>query len=168
MKSYQPSRRDVLAGFGALAGTSALMGTSALAGGHLANQELRTVGLSVTVQERILNDFKAVSCVGSVSGKADIFPNTQTELLSGSSAYDVWETIGERLPAMTVTKTINTIPTADLENWANIRPIFTDTDSRMSPEARSLDKFGQMKPKQSCGWFLPCLTLTQSDIALTL
>ncbi len=136
MKSYQPSRRDVLAGAGALAGTSALLGTSALSGGHLASQELRTVGLSVTVQERILNDFKAVSGVGSVSGKADIFPNTQTELLSGSSAYDVWETIGERLPAMTVTKTISSIPTADLENWANIRPIFTDTDSRMSPEAQ--------------------------------
>jgi spermidine/putrescine-binding protein len=136
MKYTQPSRRDVLAGAGALAGSAALMGTSALAGGHLGAQELRTVGLSVTVQERILNDFKAVSGVGSVSGKADIFPNTQTELLSGSSAYDVWETIGERLPAMTVTKTIKPMPTSDLKNWANIRPIFTDTDPRMSPEAQ--------------------------------
>ena len=61
MKYTQPSRRDVLAGAGALAGSAALMGTSALAGGHLGAQELRTVGLSVTVQERILNDFKAVS-----------------------------------------------------------------------------------------------------------
>ena len=136
MNNYQPSRRDVLAGAGALAGSAALMGTSALAGGHLGAQELRTVGLSVTVQERILNDFKAVSGVGSVSGKADIFPNTQTELLSGSSAYDVWETIGERLPAMTVTKTIKPMPTSDLKNWANIRPIFTDADPRMSPEAQ--------------------------------
>jgi len=96
MKNFQPSRREVLAGAGALAGTAAVMGSSALAGSHLANQELRTVGLSVTVQERILNNFKAASGIGSVSGKADIFPNTQTELLSGSSAYDVWETIGER------------------------------------------------------------------------
>jgi spermidine/putrescine-binding protein len=28
------------------------------------------------------------------------------------------------------------MPTSDLKNWANIRPIFTDTDPRMSPEAQ--------------------------------
>ncbi|MEM6848215.1 MAG: extracellular solute-binding protein [Pseudomonadota bacterium] len=90
----------------------------------IADQELRTVGLSVTVQERILNDFKERSGVGSVSGKADIYPNTQTELLSGSNAYDVWETIGERLPAMTITNTIKSIPTSDIPAWQNIREIF--------------------------------------------
>lgn len=136
MNHFHPSRRGFLAGAGALAGSTALMGTKAIAGSHLANQELRTVGLSVTVQERILNDFKAVSGVGSVSGKADIFPNTQTELLSGSKAYDVWETIGERLPAMTITKTIKPIPTADLSNWGNIRSIFTQTDPRMEARAQ--------------------------------
>jgi len=103
---------------------------------NIADQELRTVGLSVTVQERILNDFKAESGVGSVSGKADIFPNTQTELLSGSNAYDCWETIGERLPAMTATNTIKPIPTANLSNWANIRPTFTEADSRMEARAQ--------------------------------
>ena len=136
MKNLHPSRRGFMAGSAALAGSTALMGTRAFADGHLASQELRTVGLSVTVQERILNDFKAASGVGSVSGKADIFPNTQTELLSGSNAYDVWETIGERLPAMTITNTIAPIDTADLSNWANIRSIFTDTDPRMAPEAQ--------------------------------
>lgn len=137
MKHLRPSRRGFLAGAGALAGSTALMGPSmGFASGHLASQELRTVGLSVTVQERILNDFQVVSGVGSVSGKADIFPNTQTELLSGSKAYDVWETIGERLPAMTITNTIKSIPISDLSNWANIRPIFTDTDPRMAPEAQ--------------------------------
>lgn len=136
MNHFHPSRRGFLAGASALAGSTALMGTKAIAGSHLANQELRTVGLSVTVQERILNDFKAVSGVGSVSGKADIFPNTQTELLSGSKAYDVWETIGERLPAMTITKTIKPIPTADLSNWGNIRSIFTQTDPRMEARAQ--------------------------------
>ena len=136
MKYFHPTRRSFMAGSAALAGSSALMGSTALAGGHLAAQELRTVGLSVTVQERILNDFKSKSGVGSVSGKADIFPNTQTELLSGSSAYDVWETIGERLPAMTITNTIAPIDTSDLSNWGNIRPIFTDTDPRMAPSAQ--------------------------------
>jgi len=127
-----------MAGAGALAGSTALMSQARLAyaAGHLASQELRTVGLSVTVQERILNDFKEKSGVGAVSGKADIFPNTQTELLSGSTAYDVWETIGERLPAMTITNTISPIATSDLSNWGNIRPIFTDTDSRMAPAAQ--------------------------------
>lgn len=137
MKHLHPTRRGFVAGAGALAGSTALMRPGlGRAGGHLGSQELRTVGLSVTVQERILNDFKAASGVGSVSGKADIFPNTQTELLSGSSAYDVWETIGERLPAMTITNTIKSIPTADLSNWGNIRPIFTDTDPRMEPSAQ--------------------------------
>ena len=101
MNFNRPTRRGFLAGGTALGAGSVLFTPQmALASSDLANQELRTVGLSVTVQERILNDYKERSGVGSVSGKADIFPNTQTELLSGSSAYDVWETIGERLPAM--------------------------------------------------------------------
>lgn len=99
-------------------------------------QQLRTVGLSVTVQERILEDFKAQSGVGEISGKADIFPNTQTELLSGSNAYDCWEIIGERLPAMTVTNTIDSIATSDLANWANIRSTFVDADPNIEPRAQ--------------------------------
>ena len=76
------NRRHFMAGTGALMGSSMLSAPNlSLAGGHLAAQELRTVGLSVTVQERILNDFKASSGIGGVSGKADIYPNTQTELL---------------------------------------------------------------------------------------
>ena len=76
----------------------------------LADEELRTVGLSVTVQERILADFKAKSGVRAVSGKGAIFPDTQTELLSGSTAYDCWETIGERLPAVIATNKIEFRP----------------------------------------------------------
>ena len=124
MRPLHPSRRGFLAGAGALAGSTALLRPDMLWAKALADEELRTVGLSVTVQERILQDFKKASGVGSVSGKADIFPNTQTELLSGSTAYDCWETIGERLPAMTITKTIKPIATSDLKNWANIRPTF--------------------------------------------
>ena len=137
MNKFDVSRRAFLAGGTALGAGSVLFTPQmALADGHLASQELRTVGLSVTVQERILNDFKEKSGVGSVSGKADIFPNTQTELLSGSTAFDVWETIGERLPAMTITKTIKPIPTSALSNWGNIRPTFTESDPRMEPRAQ--------------------------------
>jgi len=136
MKNFNCSRRGFMAGAGALAGSSALMTPQMLWAQSLGDQQLRTVGLSVTVQERILNDFKAKSGVGAVSGKADIFPNTQTELLSGSTAYDCWETIGERLPAMTITETIKPIPTADLSNWGNIRPTFTETDPRMEARAQ--------------------------------
>lgn len=137
MRDFSMKRRTFLAGAGAM-GTAAAFGNPrmAMAAGNLGNQELRTVGLSVTVQERILNDFKAKSGVGAVFGKADIFPNTQTELLSGSKAYDCWETIGERLPAMTATKTIDSIATSDLSNWANIRPTFVETDPRMAPDAQ--------------------------------
>ncbi len=137
MRDFSMKRRTFLAGAGAL-GTAAAFSNPrmAMAAGNLSDQQLRTVGLSVTVQERILNDFKAKSGVGAVFGKADIFPNTQTELLSGSKAYDCWETIGERLPAMTATKTIDSIATSDLSNWANIRPTFVETDPRMAPDAQ--------------------------------
>lgn len=130
-----PTRRGFLGGAGALAASSGLVWPG-MARAALSDQELRTVGLSVTVQERILNDFKAKSGVRAVSGKADIFPNTQTELLSGSTACDCWETIGERLPAVIITETIKPIPTSALKNWANIRPIFTETDPRMEPRAQ--------------------------------
>ena len=87
------SRRNFLkttAGGAAIAaGGMPFLGAQQAFAANLANQELRTVGLSVTVQERILNDFKEKSGIGAVSGKADIFPNTQTEILSGSDSFEV-------------------------------------------------------------------------------
>lgn len=136
MKRYHPSRRGFMAGAGAVAGSAALLRPDMLWAMGLGDQELRTVGLSVTVQERILNDFKGKSGVGKVSGKAAIFPDTQTELLAGSRSYDCWETIGERLPAVIATRKINAIPTSDLSNWANIRSTFTDRDPRMEARAQ--------------------------------
>ncbi|WP_282607838.1 PotD/PotF family extracellular solute-binding protein [Pelagibius sp. Alg239-R121] len=137
MNSFTMNRRRFLSNAGALGSATALMHPSlSWAAGGIGSQDLRTVGLSVTVQERILNDFKAKSGVGSVNGKADIFPNTQTELLSGSNAYDCWEIIGERLPAMTATKTIAPIATSDLSNWGKIRSTFTDADPKMEPRAQ--------------------------------
>ena len=134
MSNSSYSRRNFLktsASAGALAATGMPFGAQqAFAAGHLASQELRTVGLSVTVQERILNDFKEKSGIGSVSGKADIFPNTQTEILSGTDAYDCWEIIGERLAAMVATDKLAPVPAADLENWAGIRETFTKASDR--------------------------------------
>lgn len=149
------SRRNFLASAGALAGSAAFIQPSDLwAAADLSKEQLRTVGLSVTVQERILNDFKAKSGVGSVSGKADIFPNTQTELLSGSNAYDCWETIGERLPAMTATNTIKAIPTSELSNWKNIRPMFTKTDPKLAPKAQISGQIWADK-EQTKLWMVP-------------
>jgi len=135
MRNYHLSRRRFLQGSAGLAVAAggvplAPWGAQQAFAASLAEQELRTVGLSVTVQERILNDFKEKSGVKAVSGKADIFPNTQTELLSGSTAYDVWETIGERLAAVVATEKITPIPTASLKNWANIRETFTKPSDR--------------------------------------
>ena len=137
MKDYSLNRRRFLQSTAGAAGSAALMsGGMSLLGAQgafaagLADQELRTVGLSVTVQDRILAEFKTASGVGAVSGKADIFPNTQTELLSGSTAYDCWETIGERLAAVVATEKITAIPTANLKNWANIRDTFTATNAK--------------------------------------
>ena len=95
MKQFNLSRRTFMqgaAGGVAMSAMGAPFGAQQAFAAGLADQELRTVGLSVTVQERILADFKAKSGVKAVSGKGAIFPDTQTELLSGSNAYDCWET----------------------------------------------------------------------------
>ena len=89
MSRYPVSRRTFMkgaAGSVALTSFGAPFGAQQAFAANLANEELRTVGLSVTVQERILADFKAASGVKAVSGKGAIFPDTQTELLSGSRA----------------------------------------------------------------------------------
>lgn len=128
MARYDVSRRTFMKGAAgglAFSAMGAPFGAQQAFAASLANEELRTVGLSVTVQERILADFKAKSGVKAVSGKGAIFPDTQTELLSGSTAYDCWETIGERLPAVIVTNKIEPIPVSALKNWANIRDTFT-------------------------------------------
>jgi spermidine/putrescine-binding protein len=120
----------------------------------LAGEELRTVGLSVTVQERILADFKAKSGVKAVSGKGAIFPDTQTELLSGSTAYDCWETIGERLPAVIETSKIEAVPTSALKNWGNIRDTFTKPNPKWD---KSKQIAGQIwkDDKQTQLWMVP-------------
>src|ERR1700683_311488 len=113
MSSYQVSRRTLMKGAAGVALTSvgASFGAQQAFAAGLASEELRTVGLSVTVQERILADFKTKSGVKAVSGKGAIFPDAQTELLSGSTAYDCWETIGERFPAATPPNKIHAIRT---------------------------------------------------------
>ena len=133
IKNYHLSRRKLLASAGVGAAGMAVglpWGAQQAFAAGLGDKELRTVGLSVTVQERILNDFKAKSGVKAVSGKADIFPNTQTELLAGTSAYDVWETIGERLPAVIATNKIEPIATSSMKNWGNIRDTFTKANPK--------------------------------------
>ena len=140
MTTKSLSRRHFLqgtAGSVALAaGGLPFLGAQQAFAAGLATQELRTVGLSVTVQERILNDFKTASGVKAVSGKADIFPNTQTELLSGSKAYDCWETIGERLPSIIKTNLVSPIATSALANWTGIGESFLKPSDKWERRAQ--------------------------------
>jgi putative spermidine/putrescine transport system substrate-binding protein len=158
MSRYPVSRRTFMkgaaAGGVALTSFGAPFGAQQAFAANLANEELRTVGLSVTVQERILADFKAASGVKAVAGKGAIFPDTQTELLSGSTAYDCWETIGERLPAVTTTNKIESIPTSALKNWGNIRDTFTKTNPKW---AKGQQIAGQIwkDDKQTELWMVP-------------
>jgi putative spermidine/putrescine transport system substrate-binding protein len=157
MSTYNMTRRRFMqttAGGLAVSALGAPFGAQQAFAAGLANQELRTVGLSVTVQERILADFKAKSGVKAVSGKGAIFPDTQTELLSGSTAYDCWETIGERLPAVIATDKIESVPTSALKNWANIRETFT----KPSPKWKTKEQIvGQIwkDEKQTELWMVP-------------
>ena len=157
MSSYQVSRRNFMKGTaGGLALTSfgAPFGAQQAFAANIANEELRTVGLSVTVQERILSDFKAKSGVKAVSGKGAIFPDVQTELLSGSTAYDCWETIGERLPAVIATSKIESIPVSALKSWANIRDTFTKPNPKWG---KGQQIAGQIwtDDKQTALWMVP-------------
>jgi len=136
-------RRSVLkrtAGMMALAmggGTSFLSSRRAHAAATgLAGEQLRTIGLSVTVQDRILSDFKAKTGVGATSGTAATFPDAQTKILSGSKDYDCWETIAERLPAIVQTNNIDTVDPATIKNWANIRETFTKPDPKWDLKAQ--------------------------------
>ena len=69
MARYQVSRRTFMKGAAsglALLALGAPFGAQQALAAGLADEELRTVGLSVTVQERILADFKAKSGVKAV------------------------------------------------------------------------------------------------------
>jgi len=157
MPKYSVSRRTFMKGTASgLAFTSfgAPFGAQQAFAAKLADQELRTVGLSVTVQERILADFKAKSGVKAVAGKGAIFPDTQTELLSGSNAYDCWETIGERLPAVIATNKIESIPTSALKNWGNIRETFTKVNPKWAKKAQIAGQIWK-DDKQTELWMVP-------------
>lgn len=140
--NFDASRRQALKHGAALSAAAAGGGAlltpfSALAqGSALSKEQLRTIGLSVTVQDRILSDFKAKSGVGKTVGTAATFPDAQTKILSGAKDFDVWETIAERLPAVVMTKNVSPVPTKDLKNWGNIRDTFTKPNPKLGPKAQ--------------------------------
>jgi putative spermidine/putrescine transport system substrate-binding protein len=134
------SRRGLLkggAGLGALAmGLGGLPFSMRAMAQELSKEQLRTTGLSTTVQDRILEMFKAESGVSAVSGTPSTFPDAQTRILSGSGDYDCWEIIGERLPALIATDNVEPIPVADLPNWAGIRDTFTKVNPKWDRSAQ--------------------------------
>ncbi|MFD2239388.1 ABC transporter substrate-binding protein [Aureimonas populi] len=140
----QPSmihRRALLkGGAGAMAaaalGSAPLLGARSAFAQELASQQLRTIGLSTTVQDRILEIFRQESGVRAVSGTAATFPDAQTRILSGGGDYDCWEIIAERLPALVATNNVEAIPVADLPNWNGIRDIFTTPDEKWDRSAQ--------------------------------
>src|SRR3984885_14257332 len=157
------TRRSLLqrsAGMTALAlggGTPFMSSQAAWAqGGKLASETLRTIGLSVTVQERILADFKAATCVGSTSGTAATFPDAQTKILSGSKDFDCWETEGERLPAVVETNNIEAIPASALKNWANIRDTFIKSNAKWDAKAQITGQIWADK-QQTKLWLVPAV-----------
>ncbi|MGN8119297.1 ABC transporter substrate-binding protein [Labrys sp. 22185] len=157
------TRRSILkrsAGMMALAlggGTPFLSSRAAWAQGTgLASESLRTIGLSVTVQERILAEFKAASGVGTTSGTAATFPDAQTKILSGSKDYDCWEVIAERLPSVVMTNNVAPIAVSSLKNWANIRDTFTKPSDKWDPKAQITGQIWQ-DDAHSQLWMVPAV-----------
>jgi putative spermidine/putrescine transport system substrate-binding protein len=118
----------------------------------LGKEQLRTIGLSVTVQDRILADFKKSSGIGEAVGTAATFPDAQTKILSGSSDYDCWESIGERLPSVVQTDKITPIAVSELKNWAGIRDTFTKPNPKWAPSEQIV---GQIWKDDGHLWLVP-------------
>jgi putative spermidine/putrescine transport system substrate-binding protein len=156
-------RRGLLKGTaGALAlamgGGTPFLGTrrAYAAASGLASEQLRTIGLSVTVQDRILADYKKESGVGSTSGTAATFPDAQTKILSGSKDYDCWEIIAERLPAVVQTNNVDAVPVAEVKNWANIRDTFTKANPKWDKSAQIVGQIWA-DDAQSKLWMVPAV-----------
>ncbi len=120
----------------------------------LGSEQLRTIGLSVTVQDRILAEFKQASKVGGAIGSAATFPDAQTKILSGSTDFDCWEAIGERLPAVVQTERITPIPVAAMKNWTSIRDTFTKPDPKWPAGAQIVGQIWK-DPGQTQLWLVP-------------
>lgn len=122
----------------------------------LANEQLRTIGLSVTVQDRILAAFKKESGVGGTSGTAATFPDAQTKILSGSKDYDCWETIAERLPAIVQTNNVDPVEASALKNWGNIRDTFTKVNPKWDRKSQVVGQIW-VDDAQTKLWMVPAV-----------
>jgi putative spermidine/putrescine transport system substrate-binding protein len=155
-------RRILQAGIGAtalaLGGGTPFMssGRAYAAAADLSKEQLRTIGLSVTVQDRILADFKKASGVGSTTGTAATYPDAQTKILSGSSDYDCWEVIGERLPAVIATNKIESIPASALKNWQNVRDTFTKVNPKWERRAQIVGQIWKDEAETEL-WMVPAV-----------
>jgi len=159
MSAY--SRRDFTRAGAAAAALALGGGTPFLGSGRawaqakaLGTEQLRTIGLSVTVQDRILAEFKQASKVGGASGSAATFPDAQTKILSGSTDFDCWEAIGERLPAVVQTERITPIPVRAMKNWTSIRDTFTKPDPKWPASAQIVGQIWK-DPGQTQLWLVP-------------
>lgn len=104
----------------------------------LSGQELRTIGLSVTVQDRILEDFKAKSGVKSTTGTAAIYPDATPKVITGKGAeFDVYEIIGERVPQVVDAGVVKPIPAEAIANWKFARDLFNTPDPERFGEGRT-------------------------------
>ena len=104
----------------------------------LSSQELRTIGLSVTVQDRILEDFKEKSGVGSTTGTAAIFPDASAKVITGKGRdFDTYETIGERIPQLVDGDAIIPVPVSEIPNWQYARDLFNTPDPERFGEGRT-------------------------------
>lgn len=100
-------------------------------------QVLRTIGLSVTVQDRILEEFKKIYGVKSTTGTAATLPDATNKIITGGAKdYDVNETIGERIPAQIDANAIIEVPVQKIANWQYALEMFTKTDPKFDAKAQ--------------------------------
>ncbi len=136
------TRRSLLqyTGLGVGVGVVSAVGLARIATAQSKNikdEELRTIGLSVTVQDRILEDFKAKSGVKATKGTAAIYPDATPKVITGGGKeFDTYELIGERIPQVTDAAAITAVPVEQVPNWQFARPLFNTPNTKFGDKGR--------------------------------
>ena len=116
-------------------------------------QRLRTIGLSVTVQDRILDEFKNRYGVAGVSGTTATLDVAMNRVIANPAEFDVNETIGERVKAQAEAGVLQPIPLSAIPLWQYVRDFFKTPDPRW-PEDRQI--YGMIYTDDRTGlWMVP-------------
>jgi len=155
-KSKAYSRRDFLkiAGSSAVAtGGMVLVGVGPFSRAFAAKQQLRTIGLGVTVQDRILKEFTRITEIPA-EGTAATMADSMTKMLTGGiRVWDSHELITSRIDPLK--HTLTPIPVKDLKYWHEATGIFAGPIPSVAGTQTQLSDLIYTDSKRTHLWMVP-------------